>query len=75
LPLKPTTVKVLIGRTGLVIAARVVRSSGDPASDEIALRLARRSTYEPARRDCRAVESTYLYVEDWQRDVTIPSTF
>lgn len=70
MPRTPTTIEVAVKADGSVKWVRVYRSSGDPATDAIGLRMARRSRYEPASRNCRYVSGVYFYVEDWRKDGT-----
>lgn len=52
------TLSLVIGTDGRVSNARLVTSSGHPALDDAALKVARDWRYTPARRGGKAVEST-----------------
>ena len=54
-------VVVNISSTGAVTGAAIHKSSGYPAIDNAALDAARKSTYDPAKRDCKPVAGTYLF--------------
>lgn len=58
-------VEVLVGDNGLVKAMRIYKSAGNAEIDHAAMRVAYTSTYQAARKKCRAILGTYLFRVDF----------
>lgn len=58
-------VAVVVDTHGVVRAVYVKKSSGSAAYDRAVFQMARNSTYKPATQNCKPIEATYLFEEDW----------
>jgi TonB family protein len=54
-------VSVSLDANGNVTGAQIAQSTQSPSFDALALEMARDTQYAPARRDCKAIASTYLF--------------
>ncbi len=54
-------VRVQLDATGSVVSAAIAQSTQSPSFDALAMEMARETQYAPARRDCKAVASSYLF--------------
>ncbi len=61
--------RVTVGPTGKVVSARIQRSSGNAAVDQTILKAAKSSTYSPKIVDCKAVQGTYLFFAQFDRQL------
>ncbi len=59
-------VKVSLSENGSVLGTSLDRTSGNASLDQEAIKAARQSTYYPARANCTAVPSTYLFVVEFR---------
>ena len=55
------TVFVVVGSNGKVVAAKILKTSGDGSFDAASIRAARSSTYTPKLVDCKPIEGTFLF--------------
>jgi hypothetical protein len=55
------TVFVVVGSDGKVVAAKILKTSGDGSFDAASIRAAKSSTYTPKLVDCKPVEGTFLF--------------
>jgi TonB family protein len=55
------TVFVVVGSDGKVVAAKILKPSGDFSFDAASIRAAKSSTYTPKLVDCKPIEGTFLF--------------
>ena len=56
---------IVVDAHGVVRAVHVKKSSGSASYDLAVVQMARNSTYKPATKNCKPVETTYLWDERW----------
>ena len=61
-------IQVDIDKTGNMLAASVLKSSGDTLLDRSALAAAHASTFAPEMRDCSPVAGSYVFIVDFDQD-------
>lgn len=58
-------IRVFVDPNGAVLSGNVYKSTGNAALDEAAMQAARRTTYVPAYKDCRATAGTFVFEADF----------
>lgn len=58
-------VRVQLDASGAVTSASIEESTHSPSFDALAIEMARDTQYSPARHDCKAVASSYLFRVEW----------